>query len=467
MLQKERVHVVILGGGFGGLAAARKLNVPGVRVTLIDRCNHHLFQPLLYQVATAALSAPDISTPIRHLLQRQSNVTVFMGTVQRIEVASKRIVLGGQYLDYDYLILATGMTHNYFGNDRWAKFAPSLKTISEALDIRRRILRAFEAAELENDAAARRAWTTFVVIGGGPTGVELAGALAEIAGRTLARDFRRFDPRTTRVILVEAGPRLLAGFPEELSGKAKEHLEMLGIEVRLGTRVTDIAESVVEIGQERIATRTVLWAAGVRATALTADLGVPLDGAGRVLVEDDLSVPGRPELFVVGDLIAKNQNGRPLPGVAQLALQSGRHAARNLAFSLIGKPRLPFHYLDKGMMATIGRNRAVAQIGPFKSSGVVAWFLWLTVHLLSLIGFRSRLAVLIEWALAYFTWKRRSRVILEAPGVPPPAMIVPMPGVRTESRAARAGRVMRPDFEYEPTIVDPVSPTDSVGRRRG
>jgi NADH:ubiquinone reductase (H+-translocating) len=421
MLKKEQAHVVILGGGFGGLAAARSLNVPGVRITLIDKSNHHLFQPLLYQVATAALAAPDVSAPIRQLLWRQHNVTVLMGAVQRIEVEKKRILLEGRHIEYDYLILATGMTHAYFGNDKWSAFAPGLKTVGDALDIRRRILRAFESAELETAPADQRAWTTFVVIGGGPTGVELAGALAEIAGRTLARDFRRFDPRTTRVILIEAGPRVLPTFSEELSRKAHQQLQGLGIEVRTGTRVTDIGEDFVELGEEYITTRTVLWAAGVRANPLAAHLGVPLDRAGRVWVEDDLSTPDRREVFVVGDLIAKTQNGTPLPGVAQLAIQSGRHAAKNIRFSIAGRPRLAFRYVDKGSMATIGRNRAVAQIGGFKTSGIVAWWLWLTVHLLSLVGFRSRISVLMEWAFAYFTWQRRSRVILEVPSAPAPA----------------------------------------------
>jgi NADH dehydrogenase len=294
-----------------------------------------------------------------------------------------------------------------------------LKTVGEALDIRRRILRAFEAAEIETNAEGQRAWTTFVVIGGGPTGVEMAGALAEIAGRTLARDFRRFDPRNTRVILIEAGARVLSTFPEELSRKARQQLEGLGIEVRTGTRVTDIGEDFVEIGDEYISTRTVLWAAGVRANPLATHLGVPLDRVGRVWVEDDLSVPDRREVFVVGDLIAKTQDGKPLPGVAQLAIQSGRHVARNLRLDTAGRPRLPFRYVDKGSMATIGRNRAVAQMGRFRFSGIVAWWLWLTVHLLTLVGFRSRLSVLMEWAFAYFTWQRGSRVILEVPSAPP------------------------------------------------
>jgi NADH:ubiquinone reductase (H+-translocating) len=415
MLKRERPHVVILGGGFAGLAVAKRLASVNVRITLIDRSNHHLFQPLLYQVAAAALAAPDISAPIRKLLWQQRNVTVYMSTVQRIDVEKRRVLVEGGELPYDYLVVATGMTHAYFGYDRWAAHAPGLKTIGEALDIRRRILRAFEAAELEPSAEHQRALTTFVVIGAGPTGVELAGSLAEIAGRTLARDFRRFDPRTTRVVLIEAGPRVLPTFSERSSARAKKALEELGIEVRTGTPVTDLGVDFVELGNERIPTRTVLWAAGVRASPLTSQLGVPTDRAGRVWVESDLSVPERPEVFVLGDLIAMTQAGKPLPGVAQLAIQSGRHCAQNIALSVAQKPRLPFRYVDKGSMATIGRNKAVAEVGGFEFQGIIAWWLWLTVHLLFLVEFRRRLAVIVEWAWAYFTWQRRSRVILEVP----------------------------------------------------
>jgi len=438
LLRKENARVVILGGGFGGLAAARALDVPGVQVTLVDRSNHHLFQPLLYQVASAVLAAPDVSAPIRKLLWRQRNTTVLMADVQGIDVGRRRVLLDAghldhDYLEYDYLILATGMTHAYFGHDEWATHAPGLKTIGEALDTRRRILRAFEAAELETSPEARRAWTTFVVIGGGPTGVELAGALAEIAGRTLARDFRRFDPRTTRVVLIEAGPRLLPSFSEKSSDMARRQLEGLGVEVRTGTPVSNLGADSVEVGADVIATRTVLWAAGVKASPLTARLGVPLDRAGRVPVEPDLSVPGHPEIFVVGDLIAMMQDGRPLPGVAQLAMQSGRHAAHNVALAVESKPRQPFKYVDKGSMATVGRHRAVAEIGKLRFSGFTAWLLWLIVHLLSLVGFRSRLAVLIEWAFSYFTWQRRSRVILEMPHEPA-APAAPSPSLPSAPR---------------------------------
>ncbi len=418
MLEKEAPHVVILGAGFAGLAAAKALKRAKVRITLVDRTNHHLFQPLLYQVAAAALAAPDVSAPIRQLLANQPNVTVWMATIERVELEKKQVLLEGLKLDYDYLIVATGMRHAYFGHDLWVNHAPGLKTIGEALDIRRRILRAFEAAELEPNPEQRRAWTTFVIIGGGPTGVELAGALAEIAGRTLARDFRRFDPRTTRVVLIEAGPRILPSFPQRLSDRAREQLEELGIEVRTGAPVSEVNASFVELGSERISARTVLWAAGVRASAITANLGVPIDRVGRVWVEEDLCVPDRREVFVVGDLVAKTKDGKLLPGVAQLALQTGRFAARQVVHDLRGERREKFVYVNKGSMATIGRHRAVAKLGRFEFSGIVAWWLWLIVHVLGLVEFRRRVAVLSEWAWAYFTWKRRSRVILEVPAEP-------------------------------------------------
>lgn len=415
MLKREQPHVVIVGGGFGGLAAARELRVAPVRVTLIDRTNHHVFQPLLYQVAAAQLAAPDISTPIRNLVWDQRNLTVLMSTVKQIDVQKRLVYLDNGELSYDYLVLAAGMGHAYFGFDNWAPNAPGLKTLGEALTMRRRILGAFEMAELEESAEARRAWLTFVVIGAGPTGVELAGALAEIAGRTLARDFRRFDPRMTRVLLIEAGPRVLPTFSQRLSAHARAELESLGIEVRTGVAVSDLGEDYVELGSERIETRTILWAAGVRANPLTKCLGVPIDRVGRVWVEDDLSVPDRPEVFVIGDLIAKTQDEKPLPGVAQLALQSGCHAARNIVASNDGRSRTAFRYIDKGSMATIGRNKAVAQLGKLEFTGIVAWWLWLLVHVLALVNYRSRLAVLWEWGWAYFTWSRRSRVILEVP----------------------------------------------------
>ena len=424
MLRREAPHVVILGGGFAGLAAARALRKSNVRITLIDRSNHHLFQPLLYQVASAALAAPTISTPIRKVLRRQQNATVWMAHVRQIDVATKRVVLDGAAIEYDYLIVATGMQHAYFGHDAWADHAPGLKTIGEALEIRGRILRAFEAAELEAAPEVRREWTTFVIIGGGPTGVELAGAVAEIAGRTLARDFRSFDPRTTRVILVEAGPRVLPTFSQYLSDRARQQLELLGIEVRTGAPVSDLGPEFVQIGDERIGTRTIVWAAGVCASSITSDLQAETDRAGRVRVRDDLTVLDHPEIFVVGDLISKEQQGKLLPGVAQLAIQSGAHAAKTIRRELEGEERTSFRYVDKGSMATIGRNKAVAQVGRMQFSGVIAWLMWLLVHILFLVEFRSRVGVLFEWAWAYVTWQRGSRVILDNPIE---AMLAPLP----------------------------------------
>ena len=415
MLRPETPRVVILGGGFAGLAAAKALRNVDVKVTVIDRSNHHLFQPLLYQVASAALAAPAISTPIRKILRSQKNATVWMANVQSVDVENKRVVLEGASIEYDYLVLATGMTHAYFGREEWSANAPGLKTIGEALEIRGRILRAFEFAELETTPELRREWTTFVVIGGGPTGVELAGAVAEIAGRTLARDFRSFDPRTTRVILAEAGPRLLPSFSDYLSQCARKQLENLGIEVRTGVPVSDLGDDFVQIGDERIRARTVVWAAGVQASPITADLPVELDRTGRVPVENDLTVPGHPEIFVAGDLVAKSQGGKPLPGVAQLAIQSGAHAGASIKRALAGAPSKPFHYVDKGSMATIGRNKAVAQMGRLQFTGVLAWLLWLFVHILFLVEFRSRIGVLFEWAWAYVTWQRSSRVIVAVP----------------------------------------------------
>ena len=417
MLRKEDPHVVIVGAGFAGLAAARALKGQPVRVTVIDRTNHHVFQPLLYQVATAALAAPDIAAPIRKLLRKQTNTTVLMAEVQRIDADKKTLYLGGggEAIAYDYLLLCAGMTHAYFGHDEWAEHAPGLKTLGEALELRAKILRAFEAAERETDAEKRREWTTFVVIGAGATGVELAGALAEIAGRTLARDFRHFDPTTTRVVLVEGGPRILAAFTPDLSEKAAATMRGLGIELRLNAKVTHIDAHSVKIGDEEIRTRSVIWAAGVKASPLTADLGAPMDRAGRVKVEKDLTVPSRPEVYALGDLVSMEQDGKLLPGVCQMGIQSGTHAALNVLRTIRGQQREPYQYNDKGSMATIGRAKAIAEIGRLKISGFFAWFLWLFVHILFLVDFRNRMAVLFEWAWAYFTWRRSSRVILEVP----------------------------------------------------
>lgn len=406
-------HVVIVGGGFAGLWAARALRGAPVRITLLDRGNHHLFQPLLYQVATAGLSAPNIAAPLRHILRRQQNVTVLLGEVARLDPDAYRLALAdGRTLDYDTLVLATGATHAYFGHDDWAPHAPGLKTLDDALEIRRRILLAFERAEAEDDPAARAAWLTFVIVGGGPTGVELAGTLAEIARHTLHGEFRRVDPRQARVLLLEAGPRVLSTFPEALSEKARRQLARLGVEVRTGVPVAVIDDGGVQLGDERIAARTVLWAAGVAASPLARDLGVPLDRAGRVPVQPDLSVPGHPDVFVAGDLAAVQCDGKPVPGVAPAAKQMGRYLGQSIRTRLRGGTPPPFRYRDFGNLATIGRMAAVVDVHGLRLSGLLAWWFWLAAHVFFLIGFRNRLVVLIDWAQAYWSYQRSARIIL-------------------------------------------------------
>lgn len=410
-------HVVIIGGGFGGLAAARELGRAEARVTLVDRRNHHLFQPLLYQVATAGLSGPDIAAPIRRVLRRQRNTTVLLAEVASIDPEGKRVILRDGELTYDHLIVAAGAGNFYFGHDEWAAHAPGLKSIEDALEIRRRVLCAFEAAEREEDPERRRACLTFVVVGGGPTGVELAGALAEIGKHTLARDFRNFDPSDARVVLIEGAPRLLGGMAEELSEAARKGLVDRGVEVRLESKVETIDAQGVVVGGERIVADTVLWAAGVAASPLARSLGVPLE-RGRVLVEPDLSIPGHPEVYVIGDMAALKQGGVWLPGVAQVAIQGGRLAARNVLRRLSGAATQPFHYRDKGSMATIGRSAAVAEIGGLKSKGFFAWVVWWLVHIIALIGFRNRVMVMLEWFWAYISWQRSARVIVDRPPAP-------------------------------------------------
>ena len=406
-------HIVIVGGGFAGLWAARALARAPVRITLLDRGNHHLFQPLLYQVATAGLSAPNIAAPLRHILRRQKNVTVLLGEVAKIAPGEKRVQLGdGRALDYDQLLLASGATHAYFGNDDWATHAPGLKTLDDALEIRRRILTAFERAEAEDDPKRRAAWLTFAIVGGGPTGVELAGTLAEIARHTLHGEFRRADPRHARVLLLEAGPRVLSSFPQSLSQKARTQLEKLGVEIRTGVPVEQIDRDGVQLGDERIAARTVLWAAGVAASPLARDLGVPLDRAGRVLVMPDLSVPGHPDIFVAGDLASIQHDGQSVPGVAPAAKQMGRHVARAIRARLQGHATASFRYRDFGNLATIGRMAAVVDLHGFKLSGLLAWWFWLAAHVFFLIGFRNRMVVLIDWAQAYWSYQRSARIIL-------------------------------------------------------
>ncbi|MFO0891032.1 MAG: NAD(P)/FAD-dependent oxidoreductase [Isosphaeraceae bacterium] len=404
-------HVVVIGAGFGGLAAVQALRRARVRVTVIDRQNHHLFQPLLYQVATAALNPSDIAAPIRRVLRRQKNAEALLADVTSIDLGRRVVVLADGEVGYDALILAAGSTHSYFGHPEWETWAPGLKAIEDALEIRRKMLLAFEVSEREPDEALRREWMTFVVVGGGPTGVELAGTLRDVARITLAKDFRHIDPTTARVILVEGSPRVLPPYPEELSESAKRQLEALGVEVRPATRVTGIDAGGVWIGDERIAARTVLWAAGVAASPLGRSLGVPLDRAGRVQVEPDLTVPGHPEVYVIGDLAHLEQDGKPVPGVAPAATQMGRHAARNLVRALRGQTREPFRYKDRGSMATIGRGAAVAQIGRLKISGAIAWLMWLFVHIYFLIGFRNRVLVMLQWAWSYVSYDRGARLI--------------------------------------------------------
>ena len=408
-------HVVIIGGGFAGLWATRALAHAPVRVSLVDRGNHHLFQPLLYQVATAGLSAPDIAAPLRHILRRQRNATVLMGDVVAIDMAGKTLrFVAGDTLGYDILLLASGSTHAYFGHDDWAVDAPGLKTLDDALEIRRRILTAFECAEAEPDPVARAAWLTFAVVGGGPTGVELAGTLAEIARHTLRGEFRRIDPGSARILLLEAGPRVLSTFPESLSQKARTSLQRLGVEVRTGVAVTSIDAGGVALGDnEPIAARTVLWAAGVAASPLARSLDVPLDRVGRVIVASDLSVPGHPDIFIAGDLAAvRGDDGKPVPGVAPAAKQMGRHVARAIRATLAGKPAPAFRYRDYGNLATIGRRAGVVDLGRLRLSGALAWWFWLAAHIFFLIGFRNRLVVLIDWAWAYWSYRRNARIIV-------------------------------------------------------
>jgi NADH dehydrogenase len=405
-------RVVIIGAGFGGLYAARALRHAPIEITLVDRRNHHLFQPLLYQVATAGLSPGDIAYPIRAVLSRQRNTRVLLAEAQAVDLEARKVILKDGSLDYDYLIIATGATDSYFGHDDWERLAPGLKTLEDALEIRRRILYAFELAEREGDEARRRALLTFVVVGGGPTGVELAGAIAEIARQVMVRDFRAIDPREARVILVEAGPRVLAAYPGDLSAKAEASLRKLGVEVWTSSPVTRIENGRVVAGGRDVSAATTLWAAGVKASPLAQSLGTKLDKSGRAIVEPDLSLPGHPETFVIGDLACfLQQTGKPLPAVAPAAIQQGRHAARNILHDLRGRPRVPFHYLDKGTLATIGRAAAVADFGFVKISGFFAWLAYLFVHLFFLIGFRNRFVVMFEWAWAYFTFERSARLI--------------------------------------------------------
>jgi NADH dehydrogenase len=435
-----RPRVVVVGGGFGGLAAARALRRAHADVILFDRHNHHLFQPLLYQVATAALSPGNIAAPIRRILSRQRNAQVVLARVTDVDVEARTVSLGEHRYAYDYLILAAGAVTNYFGNEDWADVAPGLKTVTEALDVRSRLLLAFEQAEIEADAAARRAALTFAIVGAGPTGVEMAGALAEIARTTLRRDFRNIDTGAVRVILLDADDQVLPAYPAELSERAAADLRRMGVELMLGTQVTDVDAGGLTVaggsGRERIEANNVIWAAGVRAAAIGGRLGVETDRLGRVVVGDDLAIPGHPEVFVVGDLAHRidEATGRPVPGVAQGAIQMGRFAGEVVAAELraLGRgatppPRGSFSYNDKGSMATIGRNSAVAEVGRLRFGGVLAWLAWALIHVFFLIGFRRRFLVMAEWVWMYVTYGRGVRLITGANRLPRPVRPPPDP----------------------------------------
>ena len=423
-----RPRVVIIGGGFGGIAAAHALKRALADVTLIDRTNHFTFQPLLYQVATAALAPSDITAPIRWILRRQKNTEVLMAEVREIDPARRvvRIDEDLREIPYDYLVVATGSRHAYFGHDEWEPYAPGLKGIEDAIEIRNRFLLAFEIAEESDDERLRQEYLTFVVVGGGPTGVELSGAFPFIAKKALAQDFRRIDTRKTRVVLIEAGPRILPSFPEDLAARAAQDLKDLGVEVRVNAAVTSVEPDGVWVGGEKIPARTVFWAAGNNASPLGRLLGGPLDRAGRTQVSPDLSVPGHPEIFVVGDLVALVQDGRLIPGVGPAAIQEGASAGKNILRELRRQPRKNFRYRNKGDLATIGRSRAIADLGWIKFSGRFAWFFWLFVHIMYLVGFRNRLNVLLEWAYAYFTYQHGVRLItdVERYKAPAPPMTV-------------------------------------------
>jgi len=415
MVQREP-HIVVLGAGFGGLDFCKHFHDPTVRITLVDRTNHHLFQPLLYQVATAGLSAPDIAQPIRSILSDQSNVTVLLDTVRDFNLAERKVILEGNTLSYDYLVLALGGCTSYFGHAEWEQFAPGLKSLEDAINIRSRILLAFERAETEPATDGHERLMTIVVVGGGPTGVELAGACAELARHVLKKDFRRIDPAQARVILLEGAPRILASLTPELSASAQSQLEHLGVQVRTGTKVKNISEGRVELENgESIAAANILWAAGVAATPLTKKLGVPLDRAGRVQVNPDLSLPGHPEVFAVGDMaLVIGADSKPVPGVSPAAMQMARHVAGIIENDLSfhgATDRPAFKYWDKGTMATIGRSAAVAKIGRFEFSGWLAWLAWLVIHLIFLVGFRNKISVLFQWFYSYITYKRGSRIV--------------------------------------------------------
>lgn len=405
-------RVVIVGAGFGGLQAARALRDAPVHITVIDRQNHHLFQPLLYWVATAGLSPADISSPIRHILRRQKNTEVLLAKVTGVDVQEQRVLMGDRSVPYDFLVLATGAHDNYFSHPEWEKLAPGLKTIEDARALRQKILLAFEAAEIETDPEKVKELLTFVLVGAGPTGVELAGAIAELAHRALASDFRHIDTHMTRIILIEAASRILSTFPESLARKSQKKLTSMGVEVRTGTPVSEIDEHGVVVDGERIAARAVIWSAGVLASPAGKWLGTEVDRAGRVKASSDLSVPGHPNVFVIGDTASVMQDGKPLPGVAPVAIQAGRYVASVITHQIEGKElNKSFHYLDKGNLATVGRSYAIVDIAKICLTGLIAWLIWLTVHIYFLVGFRNRLVAIFQWAWTYFTYARGARLI--------------------------------------------------------
>ncbi len=411
-LPVEMPRVVIVGAGFGGLRAARALGNAPVRVTVIDRQNHHLFQPLLYWVATAGLSPADICSPIRGILRNQKNAEVFMDEVTGVDVQEQRVLMGDRSVPYDYLVLATGAHDNYFGHPEWVHNAPGLKSIIDATSIRRKILLAFEAAEIETDPEKIKALLTFVLVGAGPTGVEMAGAIAELAHKALASDFRHIDTRMTRIVLIEAGPRILAAFPESLAQKTQQKLVSMGVEVLTGTPVTDVDEHGVVVDGERINAATIIWGAGVSASSAGKWLGAEVDRAGRVKVSNDLTIPGHPNVFVIGDTASFIQNEKPLPGVAQVAMQGGHYVASVISHRVKGKElNKPFYYRDKGNLATVGRSYAIVDIGNIRLTGFFAWLMWLAVHIYFLVGFRNRLVAIFQWAWTYFTYARGARLI--------------------------------------------------------
>ncbi len=433
MPANHKPRVVIVGAGFGGLTAARRVAKLPVQVTVVDRRNHHIFQPLLYQVATAGLSPGEIAAPIRSILRGDSNIEVLLEEVVDFKPEEKKVVTKEQVLNYDFLIIASGATHAYFGHDEWEPMAPGLKTIEDALEIRRRVLLAFELAERQGVSPLQ-----FVVIGGGPTGVELAGTLAEIAHHAMNHEFRKIDPRQSRILLIEGGPRVLAAYSEDLSRKAEAQLRHLGVEVRTSRMVTKIDPGAVWIGEERIPAAVILWAAGVAASPLGCKLGVPVDRAGRVIVQPDLSIPNHPEVFVIGDLASlQDENGKMLPGVAQVAIQQGNWAAEMIARDLEKQPRRSFHYHDKGSLATIGRAAAVAQFPKFSMSGYFAWLAWLFIHILFLIGFRNRLLVMVQWAWSYLTYERGARLITGGDDLP--GWTESVEGTEAEERLSKVG----------------------------